>query len=267
MGLTDLHSHVIPGVDDGAQSVEQARAALGALKDAGVSTVVATPHVQASLTGSPAALEARLAELDAGWRTLAEEVLPPVEGLAVRRGAEVELDTPDPDVSDGRLRLGGGPAVLVEFPYMTVPPNSQDVLARLRAAGWTPVLAHPERYEGVDSALAIARAWREAGAVLQVNAGSLLGRYGEEARRRAATLLERGWVDCVAGDYHARGRVHLAELVAFLDEQGAAEQARLLAEVNPARILEGEPPIPVGPLRLRRGALWARVVRLVRALR
>ncbi|HLU25189.1 MAG TPA: CpsB/CapC family capsule biosynthesis tyrosine phosphatase [Longimicrobiales bacterium] len=267
MGLTDLHSHVIPGVDDGAGSVEEACAALGALRAAGVTTVVATPHVQASLTRAPDALEARLAEVETGWRALTEEVAPWVEGLTVLRGAELELDTPDPDFSDPRLRLGGGPAVLVEFPNLAVPPNSQVVLGRIRAGGWTPVLAHPERYAGVGSIVGAVRAWREAGALLQVNAGSLLGRYGAEARRRAWALLEHGLADCIASDYHARGNVRLQELVAHLAEKGAGEQARLLTGINPARILAGEPPIPVGPLRLRRGALWARVVRLVRALR
>ena len=145
---------------------------------------------------------------------------------------------------------------------MMVPPNSQDVLARIRAGGWTPVLAHPERYAGVNPMLGIARACREAGAVLQLNAGSLLARYGEDARRGAAALLERGWVHCVASDYHARGRVRLAELTALLAEHGGAEQARLLTEVNPAQILEGEPPIPVAPVRLRRAGFWARVMRL-----
>src|SRR5690606_17562821 len=150
----------------------------------------------------------------------------------------------------------------VEFPFMTVPPNSQEVLARLREGGWTPVLAHPERYAGVDSISGIARVWREAGAVLQVNAGSLLGCYGDPVRRRATALLEWGCVGCIASDYHARGRVRVADVAAFLAAQGAAEQGELLMKVNPKRILDGKPPIPVAPVRLRRSGFWERLARL-----
>jgi protein-tyrosine phosphatase len=72
--------------------------------------------------------------------------------MAVHRGAEVALDTPDPDLSDDRVRLAGTRFVLVEFAYMTVPPNAGSVLRRIRDAGWVPVLAHPERYTRLGGA-------------------------------------------------------------------------------------------------------------------
>src|SRR5690606_18130079 len=90
---------------------------------------------------------------------------------------------------------------------------------------------------------------------LQVNAGSVLGRYGDGARRVALALLERGWVDYIASDYHARGRAHLRACRAYLEELGGAEHARLPIEATPAGVLEGEPPIPVPPLRTKRGLL------------
>lgn len=255
MALTDFHNHLIPGVDDGAQDIAESRAGLQAMFDSGVRTLVATPHVQGSLTRSKESLDKRLAELDAGWSRLTDELAGEFPELRLARGAEVMLDTPEPDFSDERVRLAGGPFVLVEFPFMTVPPQAERVLSTIRIAGWMPILAHPERYNGLDAEVRAPGEWRHFGAYLQVNAGSVLGRYGDGARRVALALLERGWVDYIASDYHARGRAHLRACRAYLEQLGGAEHARLLMEANPARVLEGEPPIPVPPLRTKRGLL------------
>jgi protein-tyrosine phosphatase len=255
MAITDLHSHLIPGVDDGAQHPAEAHAGLQALRDEGVAALVCTPHLDGSLTLQPAALERRLAEIDAGWETLraiAREATPELE---LHRAVELKLDLPEPDLTDPRLRVGGGPFVMVEFPYMTVPPFSAHVLSGIRMQGWCPVLVHPERYAGLDPKLELAREWRRVGAYLQVNGGSILGRYGPEARAWALALLEQGLVDYLASDFHSRGRPRIQEYRAALLELGGTEQAGLLLETNPARLLAGEPPHPVPPLQARRGLM------------
>lgn len=256
--MIDFHNHVIPAVDDGAGDTEQSVAALRTFAEQGVHTVVATPHVSGALTGDAAALAERLAELDAGWAAL-QGVAGQVPGVTVLRGAEVMLDTPAPDLSDPRLRLGGTSFVLVEFPFMTVPPNATQALFDLRMRGWTPVLAHPERYGNASPDLSEAEEWRRVGAFLQVNAGSLLGRYGESAQRLAWTLVGRGWVDYLSSDYHARGRCPIAECRAELERRGAGEQARLLMEENPRRMLAGDIPLPVPPLEAKK-PLWRRLL-------
>ncbi len=258
--MTDLHNHVIPGVDDGATDEDEARRALCALRDDGVQQIVATPHLMGSTTLEAAALARRLAELDAGWARL-QPIGAEVGGLLVRRGCEVMLDIPEPDVSDPRLRLAGGPTVLVEFPFMMVPPHASRPLAALRARGFVPLLAHAERYSGV-SAAGVAE-WRREGAYIQVNGPSLLGKYGAGPRRVAWELLQDGLVDCVASDYHARGRSLVAEYRRVLAEDGSPEQATLLTATNPARVLAGEMIIPVGPIRAPRGP-WNRMLSALR---
>jgi len=260
--IVDLHAHLMPGVDDGAESEVETREALLRMREAGVERATATPHFKASLVADAGALGSRLAELDAGWakaQAVAAEV-----GMRLERAAEVMLDTPEPDFSDARLRLAGGSFVLVEFPYLSVPPRSSDVIARIRSAGWTPIVAHPERYMGMDAELERARSWRERGAYLQLNGRSLLGTYGSTARQLAVALLERGLVDYVASDYHALGRPRIAEYAAALDELGAGEAADLLLRVNPARALDGQAPIPVGSIRAPRRRWWHFVRALVR---
>jgi protein-tyrosine phosphatase len=255
--MIDFHNHLIPGVDDGAADAEQTLAGLQAFAEQGVNRVVCTPHVSGDLTRVPAMLAERLEELDQGWET-ARQVAAEFGKIELLRGAEVMLDSPEPDFSDPRLRLAGTSFVLVEFPFMTVPPNGPRALFELRMRGWSPVLAHPERYGNAAASLEDAAEWRRVGASLQVNCGSLLGRYGPQAQTLAWGLLERGWVDFLSSDYHTRGRCPVLECRQELERRGAGEQAVLLMETNPARMLAGEAPLPVPPLEGKR-PLWRRL--------
>ena len=254
--VVDLHTHLMPAVDDGAQSDEAAARAAGDLAAAGAAVVAATPHVDADALVYERARRDRLAELDRGWEELQRAV---GEGLEVVRGAEVRLDAPSPDLSDPRLRLGGGDAVLVEFAALQLPPHGERQLAEISEAGWLPVLAHPERYRGISDRPGAAERWREAGAALQVNCGSLVGQYGRQARDAAWRLLERGRADLLATDWHARGPIPLAGAVGALRERGADEQIRLLLGSNPRRILEGERPAPVPPVPAPSPGFWGRI--------
>jgi protein-tyrosine phosphatase len=262
--VIDFHSHLVPGVDDGASDLEQSRAALAVMRDQGIRALVTTPHIQASLVSQPAELEAYLGRVDHAFAQLQALARADFPDLRVERGHEVMLDTPAPDVSDPRLRLAGTSFVLVEFPYMTVPPGAAQVLFELKLAGWQPVIAHPERYANVETDLSGCEEWRRVGGLLQVNGGSLLGRYGKPAQDVAWHLLRRGMADYLSSDFHARGTLHAAGVRDALEREGGAEQARLLMNENPARLLEGKPPRPVPPLERPR-SLWRRLAGRFRA--
>ncbi len=256
--MIDFHNHLFPGVDDGAANLDESRAALGAFRSQGVDTVVCTPHFRASLLERPAELAASLEALDAAWEQLSAMAAAEFPEMTLGRGVEVTLDTPSPDFSDARLRLNGTRFVLMEFPYFTIPPNMSTALFELRMGGWTPVIAHPERYTGLTDYEAVEE-WKRMGAQLQVNCGSVIGSYGADAERHARALLSRGLVDYLGSDYHARGRLHVRAAREWLEARGAGEQAALLTEENPRRLLAGEAPLPVPPIEEEKRSFWAKL--------
>jgi protein-tyrosine phosphatase len=220
-----------------------------------------------SLTQQPEAFAARLAELDAGWEVLNGIVAADAQQygspMRVERGVEVMLDVPDPVLTDPRIRLAGTRYVLVEFPGLQVPPmNASVAVEMIRRAGWQPIIAHPERYRNLDS-LAPLGEFLAAGALLQLNAGSLFGDYGTRAQTRAQEILSMGIASFVCSDYHARGVPGLAKFAETLAQAGFGEQATLLLEVNPGRILTGEPILPVPaitPQKKENAPWWKRLL-------
>jgi protein-tyrosine phosphatase len=261
-GIVDFHSHLIPAVDDGAATVHQSLEALGAFAGQGAAACITTPHFDASITKSPRLFEQRLAEFDRGWAELTAAHAKTTGLPAIHRGVELMLDDPDPLLNDERIRLAGTAFVLCEFPSMQLPPNAEWAMHNLRQKGWRPIIAHPERYRNHDPHMSTLARCRAAGAALQVNAGSLLGQHGERAKSIAVVLLQHGWVDYLASDHHARGAPATGRAVAWLEEQGAGAQAARLTRENPARILTGEPPLPVEPLGATkaRPSFWARLL-------
>lgn len=266
----DVHSHLVPAVDDGAATVEDVLEGLGRLTHEGISTLITTPHLDGSLTLLPEPFEERMSQIDEAFALARSSVELRFPELSFHRANEVALDHPEPDLSDPRMRLSRRGGILVEWPRLRVPPGSPRVLERLGEQGIPLVLAHPERYRLGDGAMERMEEWREAGAIFQVNYGSLVGAFGPEARRRGLTLLTRGWVDLLASDFHGRPRLplHIAEardlvLAGGRDEGDGIEAWIRLTRTNPQRILDGEPPLAVPSLGSG-GTLWSRFASLFR---
>jgi protein-tyrosine phosphatase len=184
--MIDLHLHVLPGVDDGAETVNVARAMLSMLSKMGFKRLVATPHLMDVLT--PEYHQLTTSALDQ-MRPIAEAL-----GIALDLGYEHLL-------SPGLARrlqggepstLAGSSAVLVELPFIGWPQHTSSSLFELRTAAYRPVLAHPERYVEVHKNPELALAAGEQGAVLQITSGSLAGLYGKSVERSAKKLLELG---------------------------------------------------------------------------
>jgi protein-tyrosine phosphatase len=243
--MIDIHTHLLPGVDDGSPSTERSVPVLERFAADGVECVVLTPHLVASRSRS-APYERHLAVLDE-----LRAAAPPRPEL--RLGWEIMLDEPNVDLRAPRFALGGSRALLVEFPRMSVPARAADELARIRGEGNVPVLAHPERYWGCT--VAKVQEWRSAGAVIQMDTAGLVGRGTIAAMSRE--LLQAGLVDLFASDNHGDSR-SLATARHWLLEVATPEHAELLTSTNARRLLDGEAVVPVAPLPARSG-MFARL--------
>lgn len=233
--MIDIHSHLLPGVDDGSPSIDVSVPVLQRFGKSGVELLVCTPHLRA--TDAARAPVARYAEILA---RLVEHAPPkPV----LRLGWEIMLDAPGIDLTRPELHLAGSDAALVEFPRMNVPPGATQELLRISMSGVIPVLAHPERYYGATVRQVLD--WRSVGAVIQMDAVMIFG--NAPMCRFARELLEEGLVDCIASDNHGDRR-SLSAARRWLIEVGAAEQAELLTHTNAQRLLEGQPLLPVAPI-------------------
>ncbi len=239
--MIDLHSHLLPGVDDGAQSVEEAAVVLKAMAANGITELCLTPHLLASALphGVPASHDQAFAALMAR---------PEAHTVRLHRGAEVMLDRPLEDgVGQERAAtLGGSRYLLVELPRLVAFGTVANALARVVETGLVPVLAHPERYSCCSNGAV--RRWKEIGAAIQVDAITLLSVYGRG--NRARQLLEEGLADILAADNHGDTRL-LSEAAQFLVEQGGDLQARLLTEQNPAAMLADAAVEPVPPFEIK----------------
>src|SRR4051812_7153515 len=166
--MIDIHSHLLPGVDDGSKSVEMSLPVLERFVADGVTCLVLTPHLLAS--------RAQSAPYERNHAILEELRSVAPRGIELRLGWEIMLDEPNADLRARTLRLGGSRAVLVEFPRLGIPARAGDELHRIARTGVVPVLAHPERYNGCTVERVIE--WRQAGAVIQMDTAGLLGRGG-----------------------------------------------------------------------------------------
>ena len=256
--MLDFHNHLIPGVDDGAATIDESRSGLKAMAASGITGIIATPHLAASQIETRAAtgyLDA-VAEAWIQLKELAEKEFP---RLKLARGFEVMLDTPHPRLDEPLFRLAGTTFVLAEFPFMAIPPNSPYVIRELSDAGLIPIIAHPERYVNMESNQHLIPRWREAGAYLQINAGSLVGAYGSRPRKIVWEILSAGYADYMCSDYHSRGRCHVGPATEEMKKRGAADQLATLV-MNAKNIIRGERPAPVAPAEIAPLPAWKKVL-------
>lgn len=237
--MIDIHSHVLPGIDDGSADLDMSLDMLAMAADSGVDTLVATPHCNI-----PGEFENYLSrELEELFLELQREAGREEIPLRLCRGMEIYATPELPDLlRDGRVwTLNGTRYFLTEFNFGENPDFCSHVLKQCAKLGYHPIIAHPERYYFLQRDPELAYEWCTAGYGLQINKGSLLGRFGQQAKQTATLLLEHGLAACVASDAHRpyERTTHMGEVKEYLDRVYGEEYRRLLLEENPSRILEG----------------------------
>jgi protein-tyrosine phosphatase len=239
--MIDLHSHILPGVDDGARTLDDSLEIARAAVADGITAIAATPHVRHDYPTSARAMEERVAELG---DALAEAEIP----LDLRTGGEIDVEwlerLPLQDLR--RYGLGGNPGyLLVETPYHGWPSKLVRELLGLVESGIVPVLAHPERNADVQVEPGSLVPLVRNGVLVQVTAASIDGRVGRRAQRTGLDLIEYGLAHLIASDAH-HASVRAVGMTEAARRVGNEELATWLTQAVPAAIVDGDP-IPDRP--------------------
>jgi protein-tyrosine phosphatase len=250
--VIDLHSHILPGVDDGARTLaDSLEIARSAVAD-GVEVVAATPHVRADYPTEAATMHRLVGELRGA---LDRERIP----LELLPGGELALEAAEALTADelASFTLGDGRCLLLEFPYGGWPLGLAERVFRFAAQGFTPLLAHPERNREVQAAPERLEPLVQSGALVQLTAASLDGRLGRGPQQCARRLLELELAHAIASDAHAPS-VRQIGMSAARAEVGDDALAAWLTEAVPRALLDVQtlPPRPAAGGRRRS---WLRV--------
>jgi protein-tyrosine phosphatase len=237
--MIDIHSHILPEVDDGARTMEEALEMAHIAACDGIQQMVCTPHMFNGISDNPHPAEI-LERVGAFQEAITKEN---PEGLRVLPGNEVHVshEIAEQARTNRVTKLNNHNYMLVEFPSMTVPVGADELFYRLQLNGIRPILVHPERNSQLQARPKMVAAFVERGVYIQVTAMSVTGEFGAAAKNCAESLLRHNCVHFLATDAHraerrppilSRGRDAAAEVI-------GAEKARKLVWDNPLAVVTG----------------------------
>lgn len=239
--ITDIHCHILPGVDDGSDSLQESILMCESAYSSGVGAIIATPHFDAGIADTgrwQAVISERLSSLKAA---LLQSSIP----VDIYSGGEV-LVTPEliEPISAGSVPfLADSDYMLAEFYFDESLFEIDDMLHRIASFGIHPVIAHPERYFAVQQNRDAIVRWFHSGYVIQINKGSIMGRLGRGAHSTARWILKHGLAHIAASDAHGSNvrTPELSSLRELLETEYSDAYADILLNRNPRRILQNRP--------------------------
>ena len=195
---TDIHSHLLAGIDDGVKTWEDSLEILRSLKEVGIDKVITTPHIISDYyPNTPKIIRHKLSELK-------EEVIKSGIDIEIEAAAEYMIDEGFMELLDGteRLLTIGDAFVLVETPFINKPLFLDEVFFKMKSLGYQPVLAHPERYLYLQEDYSLIQNIINSQVLLQINMGSLVGYYSHGAKRLGEYLITHKHVHFLGSDIH-----------------------------------------------------------------
>lgn len=237
--FADIHSHILPGVDDGAVNIEESLSMLEEADRVGIKKIILTPHVPVDGNGTE-----MLDKISRQFDTLLKRAYEREMAIDLYLGAELLLQ---PELAlkikkDKRLTMGGmGKYALIEMPSLEIPMYASKVFFDLLMQGVIPIWAHPERCCEVMDDYRAVHHYRDNGVLLQINAGSLLGFYGKRVKQAATALTKETLGHILASDIHRVGDIKtlLPEGSLYLAKIVGEAKALEMVMSNPAKVVNG----------------------------
>jgi len=193
----DLHSHLIPGIDDGSKDMQESLLLLKGMKDLGYEKVITTPHIMVDVYRNNREI------IMNGLEALREAAKENGIEIEIEAAAEYYLDDGFPDLLDaGEMLTFSGEYLLFETSYMAKPIQMEEMIFGISSAGYQPVMAHPERYRYIKDPKKEYGRLKELGVLFQVNLNSFSGHYGRAAKDQAIFLSKNGMIDFLGSDVH-----------------------------------------------------------------
>jgi protein-tyrosine phosphatase len=244
--VIDIHSHILPGLDDGSNSLDQSVAMLRLAAEKGTSDIVASPHANQEYSFDPNVVEEKISQVQAAAGDT-PRIHYGCDFHLTMENIEDALRAPEKYSIDHRGYL------LVEFSDFLIPKTTDEIFARMIHAGLRPIITHPERNQLLVHRLDEIETWAAMGVLVQVTALSFLGQFGKTAKRTADALMEHGLAHFVASDAHdTRWRTtDLSEARKYVEKQFGPEAAERVFVENPRAVLAGVP-IPTVPIPIKR---------------
>lgn len=194
---TDMHSHLLPGIDDGAKNIEESIELIREMYSMGYRKIITTPHVMSDYyRNTPEIIKSKL-------DIVREELKRQNINITFEASAEYNLDDGfEPIISNGQLIPFGNNYILFELPFMQEPRNLQEIIFKMQTSGFKPILAHPERYEFWHRNFEKYEELKSKGVLLQLNLLSLTGYYNPNVKKIAERLVDSNLIDFVGTDCH-----------------------------------------------------------------
>ena len=242
--MIDIHSHILPGIDDGAKTLHESIQIGRCAEKNGITNMIATPHYDREDPVFNEKVQRMVKELN---RLLNEESI----DLVIHPGTEAFLN-PETLMDFEKkkiLTLNNSRYVLVEFPLEYQPPQVQELLYQIRLMGYTPIIAHPERYRDVHRDPNIVKGWVEQGNLVQINATSVVGVAGRSAQTTAKHLIRHSMVHLIGSDAHSprNRRPRLKEAIRLMEGWVKKEDIEKILENN-RRVFENKEILMIDPI-------------------
>ena len=233
--MIDFHSHILPGIDDGAKTLEQSIQIINEAKEVGFTKLISTSHY----------MENYYTFDEEKRKKLLEQVQQKVNGVTLYLGSEIYITNNMINLLENKKAssINNTRYVLFEFPLtQTKMMNDKETIYRLIEKGYIPIIAHPERYPFIQVDPEYAFELAEMGALFQANYGSIIGAYGRKAKKTVKKLLENDLISFMGSDVHRQGQIFakFPQIMKKLNKLLTSEKIQELTEINPQKVLNNE---------------------------
>ena len=238
--MIDIHNHILPNIDDGSKSTEMSLNMLRYAYEQGITDVVNTVHFQHPLFLN---IDHSLGNLQRTAKSLQSKLDECKIPIKIHLGCEVFYYENLLKISNDPLTtMGSGKYMLIEFSPKHIPNSQKQVLFDLKMSGITPIIAHPERYKLVQENFNVLYDWINAGCLIQVDAGSLLGLMGEKAKKSSHLIIKEKCCHILASDAHndSNRNFCIKDAYNFVKNIIGKKNSDLLVYEHPSSIINGE---------------------------